>query len=69
MFGTKTLSEIRKEISERLKEAGIDERQFREQLRKLRPAKRKKPLTVAKMLGLPETPASKKRRRVISKSR
>lgn len=69
MLGNKSLSEIRKEISKRLKAAGIDEEKLRAQLQQFKPAKRKKPLTVATMLGLPETPTPKKRRRVASKSR
>ncbi len=69
MLGNKRLSEIEKELSERLKEAGIDEEQLRAQLRRLGPAKRKKPITVASMLGQTDSTKVKKRRRVISKTR
>ncbi len=69
MLGTKSLIEIRQEIPERLKAAGIDEEELRDWLRKLRPAKRKKPLTVNTLLGSTETPKPKKRRRVATKSR
>ena len=69
MLGTKSLMEIRQEISERLKAAGIDEKELDDWLRKMRPAKRKKPLTVKTLLEFAETPKPKKRRRVATKSR
>lgn len=69
MLGNKRLSEIEKELSERLKAVGIDEEQLRAQLRRLGPVKRKKPVTVASMLGQSDSAKVKKRRRVISKTR
>lgn len=69
MLGTKSLIEVRQEISERLKAAGIDEKEFDEWLRKMRPAKRKKPLTVDMLLDSPEASKPPKRRRVATKSR
>lgn len=69
MLGNKPLSEIKKELSERLKAAGIDEEQLRAQLRRLGPIKTKKPVTVASMLSQSDSTKVKKRRRVISKTR
>ena len=63
MLGNKTLREIRTEISKRLKEAGIDEEQFRAQLGTV---KLKKPVTVKSMLGKPDSAKGKKRRRAVS---
>ena len=69
MLGTKSLIEIRQEISERLKAAGIDEKELDDWLRKMRPAKRKKPLNVKSLLESVESPKPKKRRPVATKSR
>ena len=70
MLGNKRLSEIEKELCERFKAVGIDEQELREQIKKLRPPKRKKPLTVKTILGVSDTPTSKpRRRRTATKSR
>lgn len=63
MLGNKRLSEIEKELDERFKAVGIDEQELREQIKKLRPPKRKTPLTVKTILGGADTPTSKPRRR------
>ena len=66
MLGNKPLSEIRAEVSRRLKEAGIDEDQLRAQLRQLGSVKRKKPVTVKSMLEKADSTKVKKRRRAVS---
>lgn len=63
MLGNKTLSEVRAEISKRLKAAGIDEEQFRAQLGMV---KRKKPATVESLLGKGSSAKGKKHRRAVS---
>ncbi|MFM9962024.1 MAG: hypothetical protein ACKV2Q_12455 [Planctomycetaceae bacterium] len=68
MLGNKTLIEVRAEISKRLKEAGIDEEQFRAELRQVGSVKRKKPMTVESMLETAGSTKRKKRRRAVSKT-
>ena len=66
MLGNKTLIEVRAEISKRLKEAGIDEEQFRAQLRQVGSKKRKKTMTVKSMLETTGSTKRTKRRRAVS---
>ena len=68
MLGNKSLSEIRKEVSKRLKAAGVDEEQLRAMLRQLKPVKRKSAVTVKSMLGQSDS-TNKKKRRAVSNAR
>lgn len=70
MIGRKTLAEIRRDISQRLKAEGIDEATFLKDLRRLQKKPRKDPAAIQSLLELADSLKGSKgrKRRTTSKA-